>query len=102
MPFSPARALFVLLLLFPAAARAQQPQQGLAPEKIREIEQLISAEMTKQSIAGLSVAVVTDNQLRWSAGYGLADVENRVPAKPATVYRLASVSKPITATAVMQ
>ncbi|HEX8160440.1 MAG TPA: serine hydrolase domain-containing protein [Pyrinomonadaceae bacterium] len=98
---SHARALFVLLLLFPAAARAQQAQ-GLAPEKIKQIEQLISSEMSKQSIAGLSVAVVTDNQLRWSAGYGFADVENFVPAKAATVYRLASVSKPVTAVALMR
>jgi CubicO group peptidase (beta-lactamase class C family) len=101
LPFSPARALLLLLLLFPAAARAQQAQ-GLAPEKIKQIEQLISSEMSKQSIAGLSVAVVTDNQLRWSAGYGFADVENFVPAKAATVYRLASVSKPITAVALMR
>jgi serine beta-lactamase-like protein LACTB len=100
-PFSHARALFVLLLLFPVAARAQQAQ-GLAPEKIKQIEQLISSEMSKQSIAGLSVAVVTDNQLRWSAGYGFADVENFVPAKSATVYRLGSLSKPITAVAVMR
>jgi CubicO group peptidase (beta-lactamase class C family) len=40
--------------------------------------------------------------LRWSAGYGLADIENDVPATPASVYRLASVAKPITATAVLQ
>jgi CubicO group peptidase (beta-lactamase class C family) len=101
IPFSTARALFVLLLLFPVAARAQQAP-GLAPEKIKQIEQLISAEMSRQSIAGLSVAVVTDNQLRWSAGYGFADVENFVPAKSATVYRLGSLSKPITAVAVMR
>ena len=98
---APARALFLVLLLLTAAA-GTQAQQGLAPEKIKQIEQLISTEMSKQSIAGLSVAVVTDNQLRWSAGYGFADVENRVPAKASTVYRLASVSKPITAAAVMR
>jgi CubicO group peptidase (beta-lactamase class C family) len=51
---------------------------------------------------GLSAAVVRDRELRWSAGYGLADVENAVPATPATVYRLASVAKPITATALLQ
>jgi len=45
---------------------------------------------------------VTRGELRWSAGYGLADIENDVPATPDTVYRLASVSKPITAVAVLQ
>ena len=96
-----ARALaFALLLAAPAFA--QQPPQRLPEEKIKKIEQLISTEMARQSIAGLSVAVVTDNQLRWSNGYGFADVENFVPARAATVYRLGSISKPVTAVAVMQ
>jgi CubicO group peptidase (beta-lactamase class C family) len=43
-----------------------------------------------------------DHKLRWSNGYGLADLENFVPAKAMTAYRLGSISKPITATAVMQ
>ena len=97
-----ARALALsLLLLVAAPARAQQPQR-LPEEKIKKIEELITAEMSRQSIAGLSVAVVTDNQLRWSAGYGHADLENFVPARAGTVYRLGSISKPITAVAVMQ
>lgn len=97
-------ALALSLLLLPVShAAAQQPQpQRLPEEKIKKIEELITAEMSRQSIAGLSVAVVTDNQLRWSAGYGLADVENFVPARAGTVYRLGSISKPITAVAVMQ
>ena len=95
-----ARAL-ILALLLAAPVRAQQPQP-LPEEKIRKIEQLIATEMARQSIAGLSVAVVTDNQLRWSAGYGFADLENFVPARATTVYRLGSISKPVTAVAVMQ
>jgi CubicO group peptidase (beta-lactamase class C family) len=97
---APLRAFLLLVLLLPVAARAQQGT--LSAEKIKQIEALIAAEMSKQSIAGLSVAVVTDNQLRWSAGYGFADLENFVPAKSATVYRLGSLSKPITAVAVMR
>jgi len=58
--------------------------------------------MARQKIPGLSVAYATDLELRWSKGFGLADVDQAVPAKAQTVYRLASVSKPITAVAVMQ
>ena len=76
--------------------------QRLSAEKTRQIEALISAEMAKQKIPGLSVAVVKDKQVSWSSGFGLADVENKVPANAATVYRLGSISKPITATAIMQ
>jgi len=97
------RGLFVLCLLLVSGARAASAQEARLPaEKVRQIEALISAEMAKQKIPGLSVAVVTDRQLRWSSGYGLSDVENNVAAKASTVYRLASISKPITATAVMQ
>ncbi len=102
---SHARAAFVLclLLLFPASrAAAQQQQQTLAPEKVRQIEALVATEMAKQRIPGLTVAVVTDRQVRWTAGFGMQDLENNVPARTSTVYRLGSISKPITAVAVMQ
>src|SRR5919109_3491269 len=63
----------------------------------------IAAEGHRQSGApGMSVAVVLDDRLAWSDGFGLADVENDVPARANTVYRIASISKPIAATAVMQ
>lgn len=58
--------------------------------------------MTRLGIPGLSAAIVTERQLRWSSAFGSADLENFVPAKTVTVYRLASVTKPITATAVLQ
>ena len=102
------RAAFIicLLLLSPAArAGAQQAARQAAPlppEKVKQIEALVGAEMAKQKIPGMTVAVVSDRQVRWTAGFGSQDVENNVAAKPATVYRLGSISKPITAVAVMQ
>jgi CubicO group peptidase (beta-lactamase class C family) len=98
-------ALCLLLLSFAPRATARQASRqasSLSAEKVRQIEALINAEMARQKIPGMSVAVVVGGQLRWSGGYGLSDVENNVPAKASTVYRLASVSKPLTATAVMQ
>ena len=58
--------------------------------------------MAKQKIPGMTVAVVSERQVRWAAGFGMQDIENNVAARPATVYRLGSISKPITAVAVMQ
>ncbi|MGA9768513.1 MAG: serine hydrolase domain-containing protein [Blastocatellia bacterium] len=94
------RVLIVLLLaVVPAAA---QTTANLPTDRIEKIEKAITAAMSRQNIPGLSVAVVTDQKLRWSNGYGLADLENYIPAKTATVYRLGSISKTITAIAVMQ
>ncbi|HEX8146153.1 MAG TPA: serine hydrolase domain-containing protein [Pyrinomonadaceae bacterium] len=102
------RAAFALclLLLFSAsraaAQQAAQPTAALPAEKVKQIEALVGAEMAKQKIPGMSVAVVSGRQVRWAAGFGVQDVENNVAARPATVYRLGSISKPITAVAVMQ
>jgi len=93
--------LIVLVASVCGAAHAQQ-SAGLPADKREKIETAISAQMSKLGIPGLSVAVVVDHKLRWSAGYGLADVENFVPAKALTAYRLGSISKPITAAAVME
>lgn len=89
--------LFILVLLIaPAAA-------GDLPEATRTaIRSFVAEEMQKHQVPGLSLAVVSERQLCFSAGFGKADIENDVPAKPDTVYRLASISKTITAVAAMQ
>lgn len=63
-----------------------------------------AAEQARQELEapGLSVAAVIDDELVWSAGFGLADIENAVPARGNTVYRIASISKTFGATAVLQ
>lgn len=53
-------------------------------------------------IPGLSCAIGVGGTIQMSAGFGFADVENEVPATPQTVYRLGSISKPVTAVIAMQ
>jgi len=53
------------------------------------------------NVPGASVVVMKDGAIEVSASYGLADVENQIVATPATNYRLASVTKQFTATAIM-
>jgi CubicO group peptidase (beta-lactamase class C family) len=80
---------------------AQAPSR-LSDETNQRIETAISSFMSRQNIPGLSIAVVVDNQIQFERGYGFAEVENFVPAKTLTVYRIASVSKSLTAVAAMQ
>ena len=87
------------LCLARSAAPADAP---LPPEKVRAIESLISIEMSRHHIPGLALAVVTGSQVRLVNAHGIADLENFVPVRADTVFRLASLSKPITAVAVMQ
>ncbi len=90
----------VVAFLIPALACAQPAK--LPVEKIRRIEQAVSTEMARNSIPGVTVAIATSAGLDWSSGYGMADLENLVPATALTEIRLGSISKPITATAIMQ
>lgn len=55
--------------------------------------------VTSRRLPGLSVAVAVDGEIVWSEGFGYADVENRVPVTPVTRFRIASISKPVTAAA---
>ena len=53
-------------------------------------------------IPAMSAAVVVDQQLVWAEGFGDADIDNAIPATPETAYHLASVTKPIASTMIMQ
>ena len=57
--------------------------------------------MALDKTPGLTIGFWKDGFV-WVKGYGYSDLENRVPASPATAYRLASVSKSMTAVAIMQ
>jgi CubicO group peptidase (beta-lactamase class C family) len=93
--------LVLLLPLLTACALAQEPG-GLSPETVRRVEEIVEAERIRMKIPGLSIAIAVDNRLRFARGYGMADLEQNVPAGPETVYRTGSIAKPITSTAVMQ
>jgi serine beta-lactamase-like protein LACTB len=85
-----------------AASKLVRSQSRWTAEKATAIQTLIEDEMAKQRIPAVSVSVVMDGRAVWARGFGFADLEHRVSATPQTVYRIASVSKPLTATAAMQ
>ncbi len=65
------------------------------------VDDFVQAEMKRQRIPGLSLAVVQEGNLVKAQGYGLANVELGVPATADTVYQSGSLGKQFTATAVM-
>ena len=73
-----------------AASLESEAQSAL--DEAREVNNLV----------GLSAAVAVDGKIVWSGGSGFANVENEVPARAAMVHRITSISKPLTAVAVMQ
>lgn len=75
---------------------------GQAPPWSDAARAAIAAKIASDRIPGLSCAIAVRGETVFREGFGLADLENDVPATAQTVYRLASVSKPITAVAAMQ
>lgn len=66
-----------------------------------KVDDFVKAEMQKQRISGLSLAVVKEGKIIKAEGYGVANVEHDVPAKPETVYQIGSVSKQLIAAGIM-
>ncbi len=82
----------LLLLSLPCSA-----QQGIP----LRLDDFINTEMRRQSIPGLSLAVIKDGQPILIKSYGFSNVEHQVPVKPETVFQSGSMGKQFTATAVM-
>ncbi|WP_371375949.1 serine hydrolase [Sporomusa aerivorans] len=72
------------------------------PAKPTALDKKLLAAMEDHKIVGLSAAVFTNNKLIWSGGYGWADLRTSRPVTADTVFRMASLSKMVTATALMQ
>lgn len=92
--------LLGLLMSSSGICTAQQPQ--LSADKRAQIEAAVAKFMSSTHVPGVSVAVVQNGQYEWASGFGFADLENNVPASEHTLFRLASISKPLTATGAMQ
>ena len=62
----------------------------------------IEAQMAYSGQPGLSIGIVHDQKLLWTRGFGYADVQAEKPATAETIYRIASITKLFTTTAIMQ
>lgn len=81
------------------SALARQPDVSAA---LQVLDAWIQARVAEREEPGLSIGIVHDQDLIWAKGYGYADRDAKIAASPTTLYRIASVSKVVTSTAVMQ
>lgn len=76
---------------------------GLARAGVRDdLDALVLDRMARAGIPGLAVAAVSDGRVRLARGYGVADIATRRPVTAHTMFHIASITKLVTATAVMQ
>jgi serine beta-lactamase-like protein LACTB len=93
---TPAPGLLAQAGVQPAVA----PSPGIYTSAVEESRTLVWDRMAEIGIPGLSVAVAVDGEVVWAEGFGMADLENSVAVRPDTRFRIASISKALTAAAV--
>ena len=75
---------------------------GPVSEVARELETRATEYVREHRLPGAAAAVVVGDELAWFHGAGFADVPARRPPEPGTLYRIASITKTFTGTAIMQ
>jgi CubicO group peptidase (beta-lactamase class C family) len=68
----------------------------------RDFDRFVQDGLARVKVPGLGVAMIREGRTVFSAGYGFADVKNRIPVTADSAFHVASVSKLVTATAMMQ
>uniref|UniRef100_A0A914I7H7 Beta-lactamase-related domain-containing protein n=1 Tax=Globodera rostochiensis TaxID=31243 RepID=A0A914I7H7_GLORO len=76
-----------------------EPQ--LEPTQLEFIAKRVERFMRELDIPGLSVAISRDEQLKYAAGFGYGNVKKKLHVTPNEQFRIGSVSKPITAAAIL-
>lgn len=71
-------------------------------EETQKADKLLNRFLKRWEVAGATVAVVKDGKLVYAKGYGYSDVDNKKGVETSNLFRIASVSKLITGTAIMK
>ncbi len=73
----------------------------LSPLWAQDLTQQLQSILTNRKLMGMSVSVVAHDSVVYSHGFGTADFARGIPTTDSTLYRIASISKSVTATALM-
>lgn len=102
---APALGFLLLCVLAPLSVAHEGPHESLNDADHVELfmDGVVNTVMYQRQIPGAVLVIVKDGEAIINKGYGYADFEKKTPVSPATtLFRIASVTKMINATAVMQ
>ena len=94
-------AVSLLLSSVPAYPQSVAANPDVAA-RIRAAEAWLATQLARDNVTGASAAIVHDQQVLWSKGFGHANLARRVPATPQTRYSICSISKLFTSMAAMK
>jgi len=96
-------AAVMLILVAGDATSADLPK--LTPDAVAsrmgQIDELVNAEMSRQRVPGVALAIISHGKVVAAKGYGYSNLELQVPVTPATLFQSGSVGKQFTAAAIM-
>jgi N-acyl-D-amino-acid deacylase len=78
------------------------PITGKSHASLEPFDQLMASFMTERKVPGGALAVTKNGRLVYARGFGYADVERKEPVQPGSLFRVASLSKPLTGVAILQ
>src|SRR5271156_5201986 len=73
----------------------------LTPSQLTSIDRYISGEMKRQHIPGLVLGIYNHGNVLLAKGYGLGDVEHKVPVNSEMIFQLGSIGKQFVSAAIM-
>src|SRR5438046_2800688 len=85
-----------------APGQTEPSNEGLQPDERNAMSDVAYAFMAKNQIPGLAVAIARDGEVAYAQGFGLANKAFATPVTPSHLFRIASISKPITSIAIFQ
>jgi len=96
--------LCVLILMSGGIAYNAVALQGLSIDKSpdKRLDEKIKSFVVENKIPGLAIAIVKNNELYFANAYGVKNIDTKEPVTTESIFHMASVSKPFTATAIMQ
>ena len=88
-------------LLVTASLRAEVAQTPIAAERFQLLEQTLQAEVDQGHLAGITVLVEQDGKLLHRSQHGHQDIAGDVPLADDTLYKIFSLTKPVTSVAML-
>jgi CubicO group peptidase (beta-lactamase class C family) len=98
-------AVLLLLPVFPAQARdvpgAEPEALGLSAERLARVDRVLQGYVNENKLAGAVVLVGRNGKIGWLRAFGNADIENRRPMQTDSLFRIYSMTKPVTSVALL-
>jgi CubicO group peptidase (beta-lactamase class C family) len=95
-------SLFIVLQLTAGSVSKSKPEDvGMSSERLLRIDQMLERRIAKGEIAGAVAVVARKGKMVHLTAKGVMDLETKQPVTAATMFRIASMTKPVTSVAIM-